>query len=316
LELGITTVELGVQSLNESVLKINNRGHDLSSIENATKLLRTFGFEVVYQIMVGLPGSNLDIDKSLLTATLWQDKYNPDALKIYPCILLKKNVAYQKGLQDWYHKKSWNPIDYLSYIDLLKESYPKIPRYVHVNRIQRVIPSSKIEAGVNLEIDRNLFSEVSKCMWQRSISQRLNDLDIDVSNYRIVHYKQSKNSYCFEAIFSNDTVLGYARLYILNNFSAIIRDIRVLGNMKPVGYNVSKSGCQHIGIGTALINSIEKVAQGLKIDTLLVKPSFGTVEYFITKGFCQLNPFFFGKKLNSETIIELPIEIDKLLIRE
>ncbi len=315
LELGITTVELGVQSLNESVLKINNRGHDLLSIENATKLLKNFGFEVVYQVMVGLPGSNLDIDKSLLTEDLWQDRYNPDALKIYPCILLKKKIAYQKGLHDYYQKNSWKPIDYSSYIEFLKECYSKIPRYVHVNRIQRVIPSSKIEAGVNREIDRNLFSGISKCLWQRSLAQRLNDLEVDFSNYRIIYYKQGQNDYCFEAVFIDDIVLGYARLLILSNNSAIIRDIRVLGNMRPIGdENIYKRGSQHIGIGTALINRIEKVSQNLKIKTIIVKPSFGTVPWFMRKGYCQLNSFYFGKKLNSEKKIELPSEIDKLMV--
>ncbi|MGM0408094.1 MAG: elongator complex protein 3 [Bacteroidota bacterium] len=314
-ELGVTTVELGVQSLDESVLKINKRGHDLASVENATKLLRIFGFEVVYQVMVGLPGSNYHIDKSLLTKDLWQEKYNPDALKIYPCILLKKNVAYQKTLFDLFQKKLWQPMDYMSYRNLLMESYPKIPSYVHVNRIQRIIPESKIEAGVKIEIDRNLFSTVSKCLWQRSVAQRLSNLEIDFNNYRIIYYLQSYDCYCFEAVFSNDTVLGYGRLSILCNQSAIIRDIRVLGNMLPIGLkNSRKIGCQHIGIGTSLINKMESVARSNKIENLFVKPSFGTINWFINRGYKQLNFFYLGKNLksSSNSKIELPTEIKKI----
>jgi elongator complex protein 3 len=317
LELGITTVELGVQSLNEDVLNINNRGHGLASIENATNLLRTFGFEVVYQVMVGLPGSNLNIDNSLLTTDLWQEKYNPDALKIYPCILLKKDIANQKMLFDLYNNGFWKPMNFMSYRNLLIKSYPKIPRYVHINRIQRIIPASKIEAGVDIEIDRMQFSTVSKCLWQRSVAQKSSNLNIDFSDYQIKYYLQRSNCYFFEALFSNDTVLGYGRLEILSKRSAIIRDIRVLGNMLPIGTrNTQKIGCQHIGIGTSIINKMEEVARLNNIEKLFVKPSYGTVKWFIRRNFKPLNSFYLGKKIISfsHSKIELPKKIKKLLI--
>jgi elongator complex protein 3 len=319
LELGITTVEIGVQSLDENVLDFNKRGHGLSSIINATKLLRTFGFEVVYQVMIGLPGSTMAIDKLMLTELLWEEQYNPDALKIYPCLLLKKTIAYQKGLFDLYTRGLWQPISNKEYFGLLEESYPQIPRYVHINRIQRIIPYEKIEAGVNTEINRSLFSNVSKCLWQRSVAQKVTNLENDFSDFEVIYYLQGFNNYCFEAVFTNDVVLGYGRLTILSNQSAIIRDIRVLGNMLPVGLkNIQRIGCQHIGIGSSLINKMESVAINCKIQNIFVKPSFGTINWFENKGYSKIDYTYWGKKLNPYTDqeIEIPIEIEELIINK
>ena len=114
-------------------------------------------------------------------------------------------------------------------------------------------------------------------------------------------------------------MVGYGRLSILNKQSAIIRDIRVLGNMLPIGLkNTQKIGCQHIGIGTSLINKMESVARHNKIENLFVKPSFGTMKWFLSKGYKQLNSFYLGKNLISisNSKIELPTEIKNLLMHE
>ncbi|MFH0740131.1 MAG: radical SAM protein, partial [bacterium] len=57
-KLGITKVELGVQAIDDKILKLNQRGHSVESIVTATRLLKNAGFKVSYQIMPGLYGSN------------------------------------------------------------------------------------------------------------------------------------------------------------------------------------------------------------------------------------------------------------------
>jgi len=319
LELGVTTVELGVQSLDEKILEINKRGHDLKSIENATRLLRIFGFEVVYQVMIGLPGSSILNDEIMLTEKLWEEPFSPDALKIYPCILLKNSVANQNKLYDLYDKKLWNPIDDTEYINLLKKCYYKIPRYVHINRIQRVIPAIKIQAGVKKEIDRNLFHSNSKCLWQRSIAQHLSVKDYNFQSYEIMYYLQGYNNYCLEAIILNEILLGYSRLSIISENCAIIRDIRVLGDMIPVGMiNNDKSACQHIGIGTAMINKMEKIARDKYIYNIIVRPSYGTIDWFIKRGYTEIGVGYLGKNINykceKKELIDLPNEIKKMIL--
>ena len=300
IELGITTVEIGVQSLDDNVLNYNNRGHTAKEVIDATKLLRDFGFEVVYQMMVGLPGSNREIEKEIFTKTLWNEHFSPDAIKIYPCLLLKKQYANHEKLRNLYSKGIWTPINDEDYISFLFEISPYIPKYVHINRIQRIISEEKIEAGIKHEIDRKIFSSSINCLWQRSVANKLDKIDIYYPNYKIIHYSQGKNRYCFEVIFQNDIVLGYARFDIKENNSSIIRDIRVLGNMLLVGEKNKKEGCQHRGIGSALLKAIETFALQEKVNCIYLKPSFGTSTWFFDRGFSYMNDFFMVKHLSLE----------------
>ncbi len=300
IELGITTVELGVQSLNNHVLEYNHRGHDTEAVKKATSLLRQFGFEVCYQMMVGLPGSNKSIDEEILTETLWEEEYSPDALKIYPCLLLKASVTKQKRIRQLYNKKIWKALTDQEYIYLLNECYPKIPPYVHINRIQRIIPYDKIDTGPSIQIDRRQFQKISRCLWQRSAAQRLTHLDGNLQHYRIINYSQGLKRYCFEAIFKHDIVLGYGRLDQFSDKSAIIRDIRVLGNMLPIGFsNNQKIGCQHTGIGTSILKAMERKAKGDKLTYIFIKPSFGTVEWFMNKGYETASEYYRVKQLTN-----------------
>jgi len=59
----VVMVELGAQSLDDEVLRRINRGHNSKDIINAVNLLRSYGFEVGLQLMIGLPGENRDYRK-------------------------------------------------------------------------------------------------------------------------------------------------------------------------------------------------------------------------------------------------------------
>ena len=82
----VTSVELGCQSMNDEVLKMNKRGHTSEDVVNATNLLKKYGFEVGHQMMTGLYGS--DYEKDLDTARKIID-LKPDTVRIYPTIVLE-----------------------------------------------------------------------------------------------------------------------------------------------------------------------------------------------------------------------------------
>jgi len=262
--------------------------------------LRKYGFEICYQVMVGLPGSKIEDDEELLSKKLWEEQFCPDAIKLYPCILLKDSIADQKNLRKEYSSGRWNPISIQNYIELLISCFPKVPNYVHVNRIQRIIDESKIEAGVAKEINREMFSQISKCLWQRSIAQKVSSSQLKFSDYKILHYKQGNNRFCFEAIYEKDIVIGYARFDIINEKVGIIRDIRILGNMLTVGQEnlLDNMECQHKGIGKSLIRNIESKAVTKLIDFIVVKPSFGSKYWFLKQGFIEINTYYLIKPLN------------------
>ncbi len=315
MELGVTTVELGVQSLDDEVLVRIGRGHGTESVRRATRLLRERGFEVCYQMMTGLPGSNPDLDRQTLSQTLWREEYAPDAVKIYPCLLLDPKVASQERLRELWRRGEWRPVTDDEYEAMLGECYRDIPRWVHVNRIQRIIPADKIAAGAAREIDRGRFDGVARCLWQRSPAQRLGEgrLDDRMEGWRVEAVSQGSGRYCFEALDADDVVLGYGRLdlprggagagagagSVADPGAATIRDVRVLGNMLSVGRaNPLSEGCQHTGIGTSLLEAMESAAAREGFAAIRVRPSFGAAEWFEKRGYTpSATPFFYSKEV-------------------
>ncbi len=82
----VTAIELGAQSLDSRVLRLNNRGHSVRDVEKATEKIKSYGFEMGLQMMTGLYGD--DDSKAVKTA----EKIialKPDTVRIYPTIVLK-----------------------------------------------------------------------------------------------------------------------------------------------------------------------------------------------------------------------------------
>lgn len=83
---GVTSIELGAQSMNDKVLKKNNRGHSAKDVQTASKLIKDMGFSLGIQMMTGLYGDSSEM--SIKTAKEIV-KLSPDTVRIYPTIVLK-----------------------------------------------------------------------------------------------------------------------------------------------------------------------------------------------------------------------------------
>lgn len=83
---GVTSIELGAQSLDDEVLKVNNRGHLSIDVENASKLIKKHGFSLGLQMMTGLYG---DCDENSIKTAKKIIELQPDTVRIYPTIVLK-----------------------------------------------------------------------------------------------------------------------------------------------------------------------------------------------------------------------------------
>lgn len=97
----VTSIELGAQSMDDMVLKANNRGHDSKSVEDASRLIKSMGFSLGLQMMTGLYMSNDEID--LYTAEKFIS-INPDTVRIYPTVVMNGT-----HLADLYEKKTYIP---------------------------------------------------------------------------------------------------------------------------------------------------------------------------------------------------------------
>lgn len=91
----VKTIELGVQSSNDYILKRAGRGHTFEDVKKASKLIRWSGFKLGHQMMVGLPESTrldeLNTAKDII-------KLKPKMVRIYP-VLVIKNTKLEKEYQ-------------------------------------------------------------------------------------------------------------------------------------------------------------------------------------------------------------------------
>lgn len=83
-EYGVKDVELGIQSMDDEVLKASKRGHTAEASERACRLVKKYGFRLVGQMMTGLPCSTMETE--IMTA----EKIcalGADGARIYPTMV-------------------------------------------------------------------------------------------------------------------------------------------------------------------------------------------------------------------------------------
>ena len=97
---GVTAIELGAQSMDNSVLELNQRGHTAKDVEDACALIREHGFSLGLQMMTGLYGST--IDKDIYTAERFIE-LKPDTVRVYPTVILE-NTDLAKYFFDGIYK--------------------------------------------------------------------------------------------------------------------------------------------------------------------------------------------------------------------
>ncbi|MGB5157831.1 elongator complex protein 3 [Desulfobacterium sp. N47] len=111
----VRTIELGVQSMVDSVLLLSKRGHTNSDTINAVGLLKKRNFETGLQMMIGLPGD--DENKSIATAHLIS-ALCPDFVRIYPTLVLAGSA-----LAVLYAKKKYEPLSIEQAVSVTKKIY-------------------------------------------------------------------------------------------------------------------------------------------------------------------------------------------------
>ncbi len=112
---GVKTIELGVQSANDYILKKAKRGHTFEDVKKASKLIRRHGFTLGHQMMVGLPDSTW-IDEMNTAKEL--AKLKPKIIRIYPVLVIKRTE-----LETEFAKGEYHPITLEQAVERCKELY-------------------------------------------------------------------------------------------------------------------------------------------------------------------------------------------------
>lgn len=111
----VKTVELGVQSMDDSVLMLSKRGHTARDTELAVERLKRKHYEIGLQMMVGLPGD--DEKTSMETARRIASLF-PDFVRIYPTLVIENSL-----LAMWYRQGRYSPLSLEQGISRVKHLY-------------------------------------------------------------------------------------------------------------------------------------------------------------------------------------------------
>lgn len=111
----VDIVELGVQSLDDDVLKASNRGHSVKHVIDAVSQLKKFKIKVGIQIMPGLYKSSFESDISTVNQVI---QLSPDFVRIYPTLIIKNTE-----LENYYNENKYNPLTLIEAVDFCKIAY-------------------------------------------------------------------------------------------------------------------------------------------------------------------------------------------------
>lgn len=294
--LGITKVQLGVQSLDDSILALNQRGHTVTDTIQAVSLLRAFGYKIVLHWMPNLLGATPQSDREDFLR-LWE-YCQPDEIKIYPNQLLANTELHAYWLRGEYQPYTTEML-----IDLIAEIKTSIPRYCRVNRIIRDIPSTYVIEGnkrtsLRQDVHREMQKRGKRCQCIRCREVRGKAIDLKKLSIEEFHYfAGSFEEHFLSFVTSADKLAGFLRLSLPQKGSldtgieelkdaALIREVHVYGQSLMIGME-QEGSAQHIGLGTDLIQRAEAIAYEHGYRRMAVISAIGTRRYYLSRGYIR-----------------------------
>lgn len=97
---GVSTIEIGVQSFDDAVLAASNRGHDSAAVYKAAGMIKSYGFALGIQLMIGLPGDSME---SCIYSAQEAARLQPELARLYPTIVLDDTRLLEMYSQGLYH---------------------------------------------------------------------------------------------------------------------------------------------------------------------------------------------------------------------
>jgi len=312
LNLGTTRVELGVQTIYDDIYNIVCRGHTVSEVISATQLAKDAGLKVCYHIMPGLPGSSKVRDQQVFKDLFTCEEFQPDLLKIYPCLVLRGSDLFEV-----WRKGKYSPYSTEEVVDLISDVMPSIPRWVRIHRMQRDIPKRLIVAGPNAgNLTQLVFQRAEEKGYhlqtiryrevgykQRSqIQTKQETPDMEALELRTDEYPASQGREIFLAYEerAQDSLVGYMRLRLPSDAAhrpeikphkvLLLRELHVYGQSINLG-TTQEDAWQHRGVGTQLLVAAEEYAQKFDRKRIVCTSGIGAREYYLRHGYQHDGPY-------------------------
>jgi len=293
--LGSTKVQIGFQSLNDKVLKMNKRGHNVAATRRAVKLLRKAGFKIHAHWMPNLYGSSPAEDIADYHTLFGDPDFRPDELKIYPCSLIESAELMQQ-----YKAGTWQPYTHDELLEILVSCFEETPEYCRLTRVIRDIPGTDIVDGNKVTnfrqlVDIELGKQGKKSVDIRAREIRKKKVTFDDLRLDSVAYASSMSDEIFlQYITEEHEIAGFLRLSLPNADEkplveelagcAMIREVHVYGLSMGIGESM-EGRAQHLGLGTKLIEEAVEIARSRGYAKLAVISAIGTRGYYRKRGF-------------------------------
>lgn len=295
-ELGCTKVQMGAQSLDDRVLKMNRRGHTVQQMRDAMNLLRQAGFKLVLHWMPNLHGATVDGDLEDFARLFSDPALCPDEIKIYSTQLLPN-----AELHEVWKRGEYRPYAEEELLGLIMACKKLVPRYCRLNRVYRDIPGSNVVEGCRLTNMRQVIQERMRregsacaCIRCREVRGGAPDGDALVEN-DLVYGTATSTEHFLSFDTTGDRLSGYLRLSLPKapgaglpipalDEAALVREVHVYGRAQQLGAR-DHDRTQHRGLGTALLRRAESIAGSAGFARLAVIASVGTRGWYADRGY-------------------------------
>ena len=301
-EIGVTRVQIGVQSTKDDILKKVNRKCTNEQNKLGLRRLKQNGFKADIHIMLDLPGSSPEIDKEVIDEIVDDPDYQADQWKIYPT----ETTPYTK-IREWYLKGEYKPyaednelgVAY-KLIDVISYAMSRVPEYIRINRVVRDFPHKSIDGGLKYSNARQLVKQkmdekgiVCRDIREREIKNKGINLDDIVMKTKSYPSSMGLENFISFTNRKGDVLYGFIRLRLNVDMSdvmdsikncALIRELHVYGNHTCIGKKV-KNRAQHMGLGSALIHQAELQAMYSGFKRIAVISGVGVRDYYRKQGY-------------------------------
>ena len=297
LSLGATRIELGVQTLDDEIYRKVNRRHTIDDVVSATRTCKDAFLKVGYHMMPGL-FSSPQKDYLMFEKLFSDDRFKPDMLKIYPCLVMPGTELFQM----------WKRGEYAPYyeavaVPLLAKIKRIVPPWVRIMRIERDIPSNLIAAGIKATNLRQMVQDFMaekgwkcrciRCREAGLLEKKGGKADFDSAELKRTDYEASHGKEIFLSFEdeANDALFGFLRLRQSSNGETGVRELHVYGESLPIGAR-KKGAIQHRKIGERLLREAEKISrEEFDSKQLLVISGVGARQYYRSLGYRLVEPY-------------------------
>ncbi|MBI3964188.1 MAG: tRNA uridine(34) 5-carboxymethylaminomethyl modification radical SAM/GNAT enzyme Elp3 [Chloroflexi bacterium] len=333
--LGVTRVELGVQTLDDRISALTQRGHDTADVAQATRLLRDAGFKVGYHLMPGLPGATSDDDVESARQVFDDPRFRPDLLKLYPCV-----VTRFSELEAWVLAGRFVPYSETQVRETLAGIKRLVPRYVRIHRVFRDFTADDIRHGSRVSHVRDVVQAdlaaagtPCRCIRCREVGESARPdapLTLQTTSYEAAegheHFLEYVDAHdrvhallrlrfpgpaaIATAAAAPDTAISSVAATALYDAlpelagCALVRELHTYGRQVRIA-TTDANAAQHQGLGRALLAEAERRARAAGYARLAVISGIGVRDYYRRLGYDLIGSYMI-KRLREAPSVDSP----------